>query len=100
MPKLTMAVPHALGKEEAARRLREKFDAVRGSFGGQVSDLVETWNDSRLDFGFSTMGMKVAGNVTVGEQDVQMSADLPFAALMFKGMIESRIRSELDQLLA
>ena len=99
MPRLIMEVPHVLGKEEAARRLRDKFDSVRGSFGGQVNDLVETWDGDRLDFGFSTMGMKVAGNVTVGEQDVKMAADLPFAAMMFKGMIESRIRGELGQLL-
>jgi putative polyhydroxyalkanoate system protein len=100
MPRLTMDVPHELGKEEAGRRLKEKFSVVREKFGGQVNGLSETWDGDQLNFGFSAMGMKIAGTVTVGESDVRMAADLPFAAMMFKGTIESRIRGELGDLLA
>ena len=100
MPRLTMDTPHSLGQEEAARRLKAKFNVVRENFGGQVSDLHEQWNDHTLSFGFKTMGMKVAGEVAVHEDRVTLDTKLPLAAAMFKGMIETKVRDELGDLLA
>ena len=100
MPRLTMNTPHSLGQEEAARRLKEKFSAVREELGGQVSDLHEQWDDHTLSFGFKTMGMKVSGEVAVHEDQVKLNAQMPLAAAMFKGMIETKIREELGDLLA
>ena len=100
MPHVRMETSHTLGQEEAARRLREKFDAVRGTFGGQVNDLHEVWCEHTLSFGFRAMGMKIAGTVEVKEAHVKLDAQVPLAAVMFKGMIETRIRQELGNLLS
>jgi hypothetical protein len=100
MPSLNMATAHALGREEAVRRLKEKFHVVRGTYGHKVSDLSEEWKGNTLEFGFKATGMKVSGTVTVEDAEVLLDAQLPFAAIMFKGMIERQIRAELGQLLA
>ena len=100
MPHITMETSHALGQEEAARRLKKKFDVVRGTFGGQVHDLQEQWCDHTLSFGFKAMGMKIAGTVEVRDAQVKLDAQVPLAAVMFKGMIETRIRQELGDLLS
>lgn len=100
MPSLKMETPHTLGKQEAARRLKEKFSVVRGAFQSHVSDVVEAWDGDEFRFGFKALGMQVAGTVVVGECDVKVNADLPLAALMFKGAIEKQIRDELGELLA
>ena len=100
MPHLDMATAHTLGKEEALRRLKEKFSAVRNTYGTRVSDLEEEWNGSTLSFRFKAMGMKVSGTVMVEDSEVRLDANLPFAAVMFKGMIEKQIRAELGSLLA
>ena len=100
MPSLNMTTSHALGREEAVRRLKEKFHVVRGTYGHKVNDLREEWNGHTLAFGFKATGMKVSGTVTVEDAEVRLDAQLPFAAIMFKGMIEKQIRAELGQLLA
>jgi hypothetical protein len=99
MPKLSMKTQHALGQEEAVHRLQHGFSFVKSSFAAQLSDVSEQWDDNRLAFGFKAMGMKVSGNVVVEDSAVKLDADLPLAAIMFKGMIEQRIRQELDRLL-
>ncbi len=95
-----MDVSHQLGLDEAIRRLREKLDSVRDQFDGQVSDFREEWCENEMAFGFSAVGMKIAGKVAVEASNVKVAADLPFAAAMFKGVIERRIRDELDAVLA
>jgi hypothetical protein len=100
MPRLTMETPHALGQDEALRRLREKFDSVRAQHGDQVKNLNEEWTDHTLNFSFNAMGMGVSGAVKVEDSAVKLDAELPFAAMLFKGAIENRIRAELGDLLA
>ena len=99
MPRLTMETSHTLGREEATRRLKEKFDIVRRDYGSQVSNLHEEWTDHTLSFGFKSMGMKVEGTVEVGGDCVKLDTKLPMAAAMFKGMIKTKIRGELGNLL-
>ena len=100
MPHLSMETPHTLGQEEATRRLKGKFSIVRDAYRGQVSDLQEVWNEHILSFSFKAVGMKVAGTVTVEDLAVKLNAELPFAAMMFKGLIEQKVREELGELLA
>jgi putative polyhydroxyalkanoate system protein len=99
MPQLTLETSHSLGRDEALRRLKEKFDSARSQFGGSVRDLNEEWTDHTLNFSFNAMGMGVSGTVKVEDAAVRLNADLPMAAAFFKGAIESRIRQELGDLL-
>ncbi len=99
MPKVNIAIPHELGQEEATRRLQERFHTVKDQFGGQISDLQEEWEPNGLRFSFRVMGLKVSGAVTSEPTEVQVAADLPMAAMMFKGTIEQQIRDELSKML-
>ena len=100
MPRVLMETSHDLGREEATRRLREKIDVVRATYKGQVTDLHEDWDENTLAFRFKAIGMKVAGTVTIDASAVRLAANVPLAAMVFKGMIEERVRQELGQLLA
>jgi hypothetical protein len=100
MPHITMEAPHQLGQVEAMKRLKDKFDSARAQYGSQVRNLDEQWVDQTLDFSFTAMGMGVSGKVKVEDRSVRLDADLPLAASFFKGAIESRIRSELGNLLS
>jgi hypothetical protein len=94
-----METAHGLGRAEAIKRLKDKFDVVRAKHGGQASDLVEQWTDNVLSFAFKAMGMHVSGTVTIDDSSIRLSAKLPLAASMFKGMIEQQIRKELVDVL-
>lgn len=100
MPKISTIVPHTLGQEQAQQRLRAFLPRVREHYGSQVSNLQESWDDNQLNFRFTTFGIDIRGHLLVHEADVQFNGDLPFAAMMFKGKIESSIRDELGKLLA
>ena len=100
MPQLAVEVSHTLGQEEAARRLRQRFADVSASYNSQVSNLRQEWNGHSFSFGFHMMGMNIAGTVAVEPARVKLSTNLPFAAMLFKGAIESRIRQEVAEVLA
>lgn len=100
MPKLSLEVSHVLGQAEAAKRLKAKFAAVRAQYQSQVKELREEWLDHNFSFAFQTMGMDVSGTIAVEPEKVCLAANLPFAAMLFKGMIEQRIRQEVGNLLA
>jgi hypothetical protein len=100
MPSLKLTIPHALGQEEAAKRLRGMLAKIKARHGDQVTDLKEDWNGDAVDFSFKTFGMSITGNVAVGPDAVNLDGQLPFAAMMFKGKIESTVREELEKLLA
>jgi hypothetical protein len=91
MPKITLQVPHTLGQAEATRRLKEKLNLAKG----KVTDLHERWQDNTLTFDFQIMNMKVSGTITVEETVIAVALDLPFAMMMFKGMVEQRVSQEL-----
>jgi len=100
MPKLSLSVPHNLGEEEAARRLKARYDAVKAEYGRGMRDLDEQWDGRTLRCRFRAMGLKVAGSVTALPSSVEVEAEFPLAAAMFKGLVEARAREELGKLLA
>ena len=99
MPQLSLDLPHALGQDEAARRLKATVAAARSAYQEHLSDFQEDWQDHTLSFGFRAMGMSVKGTVAIEPENVHVAADLPMAAMFFRGAIESRIRQEVGRLL-
>lgn len=99
MPRLTLEVAHTLGLEEATKRLKDKFAAALAEHGERLSQFRQEWTDHTLSFAFQAMGMAVSGRLAVGPADVKLDADLPLAAMFFKGAIEDRLRREVGQLL-
>jgi hypothetical protein len=100
MPGLNMDVPHGLSQEEATKRIQNLLNGVKSQFADQINDLDENWDDNIGEFSFSVAGMPVSGKLTVNPSDVNITGNLPFAAMFFKDKIESTIRNEADTLLA
>ena len=96
MPRLSMQIPRALGREEATRRIKEQIPKVRE----HVSEPFEQWQDHTLTFQFTAMGLKVGGTLAVEEAAANLDVDLPLAAMMVKGMIKQRARQEIGTVLA
>jgi hypothetical protein len=96
MPKLSMQIPHTLGREEAMRRIKEQLPKARNL----ATDLDEQWQDHTLTFKFTAMGFKVSGVLAVEEAVVNLDIELPLPAMFVKGTIEQRVRHELGTVLA
>ena len=97
MPKFSVTIPHSLSTVEAVKRLNRFTETV--SSNQQVSDLEQSWQGNDLHFGFKTFGIQIRGVGAVSSDQLQVSGDLPFSAMMFKGKIESEIEKVLTGLL-
>ena len=100
MPKMNLAIPHTLGKEEAAERLKGRLAHLKEQHQEKTSGMTEEWVDNVLNFAFTAMGFKVKGKMAVEDDKVNIEGDLPFAAMMFKGKIEKEVSSQLTRWLA
>ncbi len=120
MPRLSIEVPHALGQEEATRRLQDRFAAAEAQYRERIDEFRGQWShenapppgknlglelhDERTDHTFSfsvkTMGVGVSGSIAVAPARVAVDLNLPWAAMLFKRTIEDRLRQELERLLA
>ena len=100
MPGFRTEVPHSLGLDEATERLKTFLDKVNQRYKDQVSSLEGSWQENVLTFCLTTFGFKIDGVLTVDEQVAILEGQLPFAALAFKGKIESSIKKELEKALA
>jgi putative polyhydroxyalkanoate system protein len=100
MPKFGVQVPHTLTKEEARSRLERFVEMIEQKYANQVSDLQQSWDGDTLNFHFKSYGIPLNGSIAVGDHELNLSGDLPFAAMMFKGKIESEIRDALQRIVA
>jgi hypothetical protein len=100
MPKMSIKVPHQLTQEEATTRIHTLLSDLKNEHGDQIRDLKETWNGNRCDFSFKAMGFSTSGTLVVTDSGAELTGNLPFAALPFKGKIEETIRQRAERLLA
>jgi putative polyhydroxyalkanoate system protein len=100
MPKFDVRVPHTLSKEEARSRLERGIEMLKAQYGGDVSDSQNSWDGDTLNFQLKSFGITIAGSIAVESDALVLHGDIPFAAMMFKGKIESEIRAFLEKLVA
>ena len=100
MPKFGVRVPHTLTKDEARSRLERFVEMIEQKYADKVSELQQSWEGDSLRFHFKTYGISLDGNISVTDKELNMTGDLPFAAVMFKGKIESEIREGLERIVA
>ena len=101
MPNLTKNYPHSLGKEEAARRLKERIASEKINKANVASVSKEVWNDPyNLDFSMTLFNYRVDGTLKVEDSEIVVNLNLPFVAMMVKGMIEDQMQQQMDAMLA
>lgn len=98
MPKFNVNVPLEIDRTEAVSKLKTFMEAARKDSPVELTDVEENWDeDGNLNFAFSAMGFRIAGNmVTEGEQ-VSVKGDLPFAALPFRGALETQLATKIRE---
>src|SRR5688500_11718369 len=100
MPKFGVTVPHQLTKDDARSRLERFVELLQTKFEGKVSDLNQSWEGDTLKFSFKTYGIQLSGGIAVDDNELKLDGELPFAAMMFRGKIESDIKEQLERIVA
>ncbi|MEN9443339.1 MAG: hypothetical protein RIS47_229 [Bacteroidota bacterium] len=100
MPKIEIKEAHTLLPQEAQQRISTLISELKIKHKDQISDINEVWNGNKCSFSFKLMGFRTEGTIEVHQTSIELQGNIPFAALVFKGSIESTIRSQARQLLA
>ena len=97
---LTVDIPHALGREEARRRVEAGFGRLEQQFGGGgLAKLEKRWSGDRLSFAAQVLGQAITGRLEVLDEAVRMELDLPPFLAMIAGSLKGRLQKEGQLLL-
>lgn len=90
---------HALGKDEAKRRIGGNIGSLGEHMPGGVAEVSERWEGDSLHLVIGVMGQEVAARLDVEDTKVHIAVDLPGLLGMFAGPIEALFRTRGDDLL-
>jgi len=99
MPTISLSVPHKLGQEAAAERIKDVLVRVSRQYAEHVSDVEQEWQQQTLRFRFRSLGFKISGTLEMHAERVECSCQMPLAAMIMRGKIETTLRDELEKLL-
>lgn len=99
MANFDMSIPHQLSQDDALKRIQRALSEIKKEHGDKVSNLKENWNGNTGEFSLTVMGFDVSGKLVVNPASIDMDAELPFAASLFKGKIKSLIGDKAGELL-
>jgi Putative polyhydroxyalkanoic acid system protein (PHA_gran_rgn) len=74
---IVLAISHALGREEAKRRLDNGLGYIREQLAAFVSSADYGWTGYRLDFGLTAMRQSITGRIEVEDRLVRVELGLP-----------------------
>jgi hypothetical protein len=100
MPNLDVSVSHRLSQDEALRRIQAAIAQAKAQYSDKINDPHESWNGHVGTFLVSAQNQQALGTVIVNPSDVKVQITLPFLVSFFKTTIESRMRDELERILA
>ena len=75
-------------------------EKLRKEYADKVQDLEGDWIEDTLNISFQAMGFQIKSSVLVRDEAVDVQTQLPLAAMPFKGMVQAKIVSSLEQLLS
>jgi hypothetical protein len=97
-----VSIPHALGQEEARRRIEEGFGRMRQQMAGGLGAMLafqERWEGNRLHFEAGGLGQKMTGRLDVLADAVQIELDLPEILAALAERISASLKTEGQKLL-
>ncbi|MGY4497471.1 hypothetical protein ACVWYH_001398 [Bradyrhizobium sp. GM24.11] len=95
---LVVSIPHRLGREEAARRLKTGLGRAAASIPVmQVEE--ERWSGDTLAFRIRALGQIATGQVDVADDHVKVEVVLPWLLHRFAEMAQATIRKRGQSLL-
>lgn len=93
MADISVRRAHGMSKDEAKVKVESIVSEVKEEFSSLVNEI--KWNGDKTEA--KVKGKAFTGEFKVDESDVSIDIDLSFIARPFKGKVESRINSRMDE---
>jgi hypothetical protein len=91
---LLVSIPHRLGRQEAARRIKTGLGNARTNYAQWLTIDEETWNGDSLQFRVRAVGQTAGGKIEVFDDHVQLEVTLPWLLGKFAEKLAPAIRKE------
>lgn len=91
---LVVSIPHRLGREEAARRLKDGLGRARSGFDHLMTIDEETWNGDSLTFRLRALGQSASGVIDVQKDHLRLEVSLPWLLAKLSERLIPTIRKE------
>lgn len=95
---LVVSIPHRLGREEAARRLKGGLGRAAATI-PVLSVEEERWEGDHMDFRVRALGQIAHGRIDVAEDNVRLEVVLPWLLQRFAEVAQAAIRKRGQLLL-
>jgi hypothetical protein len=99
---VSVNIPHALGKEEARRRLEAGFaNAAQQMSGGMLGAISfqNRWEGDRMHFEGGALGQGLSGRLEVLPNSIQMQIDVPDLLAAMASRIAGALKIQTQKLL-
>lgn len=97
MASITKTFGHSLGKDEAARRIRERVSAEKINRAMVATVTREVWSTPyNLDFSMIVFNYRLDGDLRIDDETITLNLNLPMGAATFKGMIDDQITKQME----
>ncbi|MDO4558158.1 MAG: polyhydroxyalkanoic acid system family protein [Planctomycetia bacterium] len=100
MPSFRIQVPNSRPREEKVARLRSFVSRMERKFAGNISQARSEWTDDRMTFSLVFHGFRIAGTMTVENEEVIVEGRIPILAVPFMRRIEDEIAHAITEELA
>lgn len=91
---LIVSIPHRLGREEAARRIKSGIATAHANYSALLTIHEETWTGDRLAFNITSLGQSAAGLIDVADDHVRLEVTLPWLLAKLAEKFTPAIRKE------
>ena len=91
---LVLSIPHRLGREEAARRLKAGLNSLPPDFHHVIAVQEQVWMGDHLQFRLSALGQVASGTIDVADDHVRLEVTLPWLLARLVEKIQPLIRRE------
>jgi hypothetical protein len=85
---LVVVIPHRLGKDEAARRIKDGVARAKTEFAYLMRIENDVWEGDRLSFAASALGQHAHGFIDVYEGAVRLEVTLPWLLARFARAVQ------------
>lgn len=91
---LVVSIPHQLGRQEAARRIKSGLATVRTQYSPFFTIQEEIWTGERLAFNIRAIGQSATGSIDVADDHVRLEVVLPGLLARIAHRFAGAIRKE------
>lgn len=97
---IVITVPHALGKDEAQRRIALEIDQLKSAYGDKLTESEINWTGDVAMVRIVAVAQEVKAQIDVAAESVRLEIILPWLLASIAGKIEALITTTARDKLA